>query len=179
MSVSDGDLQALLRAMVEQQTALLNVQAENMRLQRVLVERLLGSDATAPVRSAVVELPSGGSAAPESPPTTKMTLSEFAATHSATPAGFTPQLPRAAGQPSPSEAATGATHLPTPPEPARIDAAGGQEEPVATGGAPSSRGERYYQARATADGQLARPMSREALDVLKAFNPSATWGSCW
>jgi hypothetical protein len=71
--------------MVEQQTALLNVQAENARLQRVLVERLLWSDATTPIRSAVKH-PSLGSSASEGPPATKTTLSEFVATHSATPA---------------------------------------------------------------------------------------------
>ena len=41
MSVSDADLQSLLHTLVEQQTALLNVQAENARLQRVLIERCL------------------------------------------------------------------------------------------------------------------------------------------
>jgi hypothetical protein len=169
MSVPDGDLQTLLRAMLEQQTALLNVQAENMRLQRVLIERLLGSDATAPVPSAPAELPSLGSSAPESRPATTMTLSEFAATHSATPVGFTPQLPRAVREPSPPEAAASATLLPTPREPARIAAASGQEEPVATRGAPSSRGERYYRAQPVGDALPTRPMSLEALNVLRSI----------
>ena len=46
MSEPALDIQGLLRALVEQQTALLGVHAENMRLQRVLVERLLASDQT-------------------------------------------------------------------------------------------------------------------------------------
>ena len=46
MSEPALDIQALLRALVEQQTALLGVQAESIRLQRVLVERLLASDQT-------------------------------------------------------------------------------------------------------------------------------------
>jgi len=46
------DIQGLLRALVEQQTALLDAQAESMRLQRVLVERLLASGQTLPVIAA-------------------------------------------------------------------------------------------------------------------------------
>ena len=43
-----ADVQALLRTLVEQQTAFLNAQAESMRLQRVLVERLLGVNSSPP-----------------------------------------------------------------------------------------------------------------------------------
>src|ERR1051325_358719 len=39
---SQPDLAALLRDILQQQTAMLQVQAESVRLQRVLVERLLG-----------------------------------------------------------------------------------------------------------------------------------------
>ena len=46
MSEPALDIQGLLRALVEQQTALLGAHAESMRLQRVLVERLLASDQT-------------------------------------------------------------------------------------------------------------------------------------
>ena len=46
MSEPALDMQGLLRALVEQQTALLGAHAESMRLQRVLVERLLASDQT-------------------------------------------------------------------------------------------------------------------------------------
>ena len=46
MSEPAIDIQGLLRALVEQQTALLGVQAESMRLQRVVVERLLASGQT-------------------------------------------------------------------------------------------------------------------------------------
>src|SRR5689334_17800617 len=50
MVISDGrvndarqpDISALLRDILQQQTAMLQVQAESVRLQRVLVERLLG-----------------------------------------------------------------------------------------------------------------------------------------
>jgi hypothetical protein len=38
---ADGDLAGLLQAMLQQQTAMLQVQAESVRLQRLLVERLL------------------------------------------------------------------------------------------------------------------------------------------
>ena len=47
MSETAIDLQALLRTLVAQQTALLEAQVENARLQRVLVERLLDTEATA------------------------------------------------------------------------------------------------------------------------------------
>src|SRR5947209_203109 len=39
---SQSDLTALLRTILQQQTAVLQVQAESVRLQRLLVERLLG-----------------------------------------------------------------------------------------------------------------------------------------
>jgi hypothetical protein len=44
---SQQDLAALLHDILQQQTAMLQVQAENVRLQRVLVERLLGGSAGA------------------------------------------------------------------------------------------------------------------------------------
>src|SRR5690349_12320978 len=40
--ISQPDLTTLLRDILQQQTAMLQVQAESVRLQRVLVERLLG-----------------------------------------------------------------------------------------------------------------------------------------
>ena len=46
MSEPALEIQALLRALVEQQTALLGVHAESMRLQRMLVEQLLASGQT-------------------------------------------------------------------------------------------------------------------------------------
>jgi hypothetical protein len=58
MSVSAADLQALLRTLTEQQTALVNAQLENARLQRTVVERLRGSAAASPAVSAEPE-PSG------------------------------------------------------------------------------------------------------------------------
>ncbi|HLZ24719.1 MAG TPA: hypothetical protein VKQ30_21585, partial [Ktedonobacterales bacterium] len=41
--LADGDLAGLLQALLQQQTAMLQVQAESVHLQRLLVERLLGS----------------------------------------------------------------------------------------------------------------------------------------
>jgi hypothetical protein len=40
---ADGDLTGLLQAMLQHQTAMLQVQAESLRLQRLLVERLVGA----------------------------------------------------------------------------------------------------------------------------------------
>ena len=40
---NQSDLAALLRDILQQQTAMLQVQAESVRLQRVLVEHLLGA----------------------------------------------------------------------------------------------------------------------------------------
>jgi hypothetical protein len=40
---ADSDVVGLLQAMLQQQTAMLQVQAENVRLQRLLVDRLLGA----------------------------------------------------------------------------------------------------------------------------------------
>ena len=56
---ADGDLAGLLQAMLQQQTAMLQVQAESLRLQRLLVERLVGatSGETSVSASGVATLP--------------------------------------------------------------------------------------------------------------------------
>jgi hypothetical protein len=48
MSELAADVTEVLRATVQQQTVMLHVQAESVRLQRVLVERLLGSPGVGP-----------------------------------------------------------------------------------------------------------------------------------
>jgi len=65
---ADGDLAGLLQAMLQQQTAMLQVQAESVRLQRLLVERLMGAASaeslasdngavTAPLSTTAINLP--------------------------------------------------------------------------------------------------------------------------
>lgn len=55
---SDGDVAGLLQAMLQQQTAMLQVQAESVRLQRLLVERLVGGTAgETPASVAAATLP--------------------------------------------------------------------------------------------------------------------------
>jgi hypothetical protein len=66
---ADGDVVGLLQAMLQQHTAMLHVQAESVRLQRLLVERLVGGASdetrinphgvpTAPLPTTAFDLPS-------------------------------------------------------------------------------------------------------------------------
>ena len=162
MTDSGFDIQAMLRTLVEQQTAFLNAQAESMRLQRVLVERLLGVDAAPQLRAAQISaltptpapVPNSTPASPglESRPTTHEGPS-------------TQDGPSSVGE-QPADPVADAPELHPIAEPASLTTPGGQAE-ERTGNGAAGRGERYYRAQQPTGTAQARPMSLEGLDVLR------------
>jgi hypothetical protein len=158
MSEPALDIQGLLRALVEQQTALLGAHAESMRLQRVLVERLLASDQTLTVTA---------DAAQTIVAQTTHDSSERMAT--ATPAveavvrvesvhaveSSAPTVPTVVDGPLPeSQQTTAPVSAPAPGERPTLRVVGGT----------AGRGERYYQ---SAQPTPVHRISPEGLDVLK------------
>jgi hypothetical protein len=146
--INQPDLATLLRDLVQQQTAMLQVQAESVRLQRVLVERLLGvsgSSATVAESGAITPPTSTGNVASELPP---------ASAPSATPV---PTTPFAASEPPPSETLFEQTPAP-PPEKTDLPFA---PAPVEQNPA---RGARYYQSRPS---PAARNIAPEELELLR------------
>jgi hypothetical protein len=129
---SQPDLTTLLRDILQQQTAMLQVQAESVRLQRLLLERLLG---IAGPRSDALE---PGSIAPTS--STSNVAADLTIA-SATPA---PPAPPPLGTPesAPIEATPERSPGPTPVEPE-------SDLPFAPAplGQNNARGARYYQPR--------------------------------
>jgi hypothetical protein len=148
--ISQPDLATLLRDLVQQQTAMLQVQAESVRLQRVLVERLLGVSGSPGVAA------DPGAIAP--PTSTGIVVSELppASAPSATPV---PTTPFAASEPPPSEALFEQTPAP-PPEKTESDLpfapAPVEQNPA--------RGARYYQPRPS---PAARTIAPEELELLR------------
>ena len=133
---ADGDLAGLLQAMLQQQTAMLQVQAESLRLQRLLVERLVGATsgetsasasgvATAPLSTTAIDLPAL-TTAPDaqvstSPPVPAKIPQDQVAVEFATEASPADSLGDAAvGVPSPGDqnAARGARYYQPRPSPA-------------------------------------------------------------
>ena len=132
---ADGDVVGLLQAMLQQQTAMLQVQAESVRLQRLLVERLLGaaSDetpvnasgvATAPLSTRAIDrqaLTTADTHASASPPGPAEIRQDQVAVELATEASPADSLGDAAvGVPSPGDqnAARGARYYQPRPSPA-------------------------------------------------------------
>jgi len=132
---ADGDLAGLLQAMLQQQTAMLQVQAESVRLQRLLVERLLGAPsdeipvnasgvATAPLSTKAIDrqaLTTADTHASASPPGPAEIRQDQVAVEFATEASPTDSLGDAAvGVPSPADqnAARGARYYQPRPSPA-------------------------------------------------------------
>lgn len=158
MSEPALDIQGLLRALVEQQTALLGAHAESMRLQRVLVERLLASDQTLTVTA---------DAAQTIVAQTTHDSSERMAT--ATPAveavvrvesvhaveSSAPTVPTVVDGPLPESQQT-TTPVSAPPP--------GERPTLRVVGGTAGRGERYYQ---SAQPTPVHRISPEGLDVLK------------
>jgi hypothetical protein len=148
--VNQPDLATLLRDLVQQQTAMLQVQAESVRLQRVLVERLLGvsgSPGTVVESGAIAPPTSTGNVASDLPP---------ARAPSSAPV---PTTPFAASEPPPSEAILEQTAA-SPPEKTESDLpfapAPAEQNPA--------RGARYYQSRPS---PTARTIAPEELELLR------------
>ncbi len=148
---SQSDLAMLLREILQQQTAMLQVQAESVRLQRVLVERLLGvSDAPAhAVETHLVAPPTAtnnvvvGPVAPTPSPAASLVPSALA-TNEAAPAEITPLE----SVPDPPAEST-SSDLPFAPAPV-------EQSPA--------RGARYYQPRPST---APRSVAPEELELLR------------
>jgi hypothetical protein len=146
---SHPDVAGLLRDIVQQQTATLQVLAESVRLQRVLVERLPG------VSSPQTGDPQAGSIAPTiasaNPPSSSPAGVE--------PTAEVPSVPTAASETRPS-----GTTLESAPEspPAQADS----DLPFAPAAADQNlaRGARYYQPRPS---PLSRSISPEELELMR------------
>jgi len=161
MSDADVGIQTLLRTLVEQQTALLNAQTESMRLQRVLVERLLGAQVSpaVPVTHAAPATPALPPLEPQ--PATKVMPTTEARAPEDRPSDDAPQLVTIVASATSSQPIADPALLETLPEPP----------------APStSRGERYYHVRLAADAAPARPLSLEGLDVLRRIQAAGELG---
>jgi hypothetical protein len=162
---ADGDLAGLLQAMLQQQTAMLQVQAESVRLQRLLVERLLGaaSDETPVNASGVATAPPSTTAIDRQPLTT-------ADPHAS------------ASPPGPAEIRQDqvAVEFATEASPADSlgDAAVGVPSP---GDQNAARGARYYQPRPSPAVKTVKPEDlelmrrlhemRDASDLILQFGP--------
>jgi hypothetical protein len=164
MTGTDVDLEALLHTLVQQQTALLNAQVENARLQRVLVERLLGSESATIAPSAPPEFLPPASSRLEGQPATEVTAGESVPEPAATPARDTQPPPAEAGPPDTrASAAESPVAAPTGHE-----SPAGEEGPSDLRGAVASmRGERYYYARPPTEAPPTRQVSLEGLDILR------------
>jgi hypothetical protein len=148
--ISQPDLTTLLRDILQQQTAMLQVQAESVRLQRVLVERLLGvSDPTG-------ELTGG---APIGPAISIPQQWTVLPTPTASPVAPAPTIPPETSEPAPIEATIEQAPAPTPEKteadlpfaPAPVD-----QNPA--------RGARYYQPRPS---PVARSIAPEELELMR------------
>jgi hypothetical protein len=152
------ELQGLLRALIEQQTALLSAHAESMRVQRVLVERLLGA-APAPAAVAVEAVPEMR-ASPQ-------VESERNGAIAATVEVVVPDVPPpVSAHIAPAVASTDIT-----PEPQQtVDPAVAAESPLGERpalrivGGTAVRSDRYYQ---PAQSKSPQRVSPEMLDVLR------------
>ena len=139
---TQSDLAALLRDILQQQTAMLQVQAESVRLQRVLVERLLG--VSAPDRDRVE---------PGSTEPTTSTCNEAVTPVVAAPFPVTPPEKSEPARTEPTVEQTPAekteSDLPFAPAPADQNTA---------------RGARYYQPRPS---PVARSIGPEELELMR------------
>ncbi|MBV9328949.1 MAG: hypothetical protein JO352_35015 [Chloroflexi bacterium] len=152
------DIHALLRAIVEQQTALLGAHTESLRLQRTLLERVLGSNALP------VPLSTGAVTASVARPP----LLESASGTAPTPGVPVPDAPLLV----PAQLATaGSDTEPLPTVEPAPPAAEGGEQPISAPRSPvspRSRSDRYYQAHTRQTEQpTPRPTSLASLDVLR------------
>jgi hypothetical protein len=148
--VNQPDLATLLHDLLQQQTAMLQVQAESVRLQRMLVDHLLG-----------VSGPPGAVADPGAiaPATSTGTLASELPPASAPSSATVPTTPFAASEPPSSEALFEQTPAP-PPEKTEYDLPFAPA-PVEQN---SARGARYYQSRPS---PAARSIAPEELELLR------------
>ena len=147
MSQGTPDLGTLLETLVEQQTALLQVHGESVRLQRILLERLVGGGSAPRLidERQSAELVSGSGLAAAA-----AAVERGAAVPPAQPTVAPTEMPEQAPiAPAPARAET-------PPRSPDAEQAG---SPAISGTAAA----RYYQAPA---GRPARPVSRQELDLL-------------
>jgi hypothetical protein len=170
MTGSPLDVRALLGALVDQQTALLQAHAESVRLQRIFVEHLLASGETIPVGGWC--LPS----VPGSPPREELSPQSSAQVDAGRPtqaAALRPAVQQETANPAVKDASEPAEGRPpssvpppetentvqAPPAPARA----GERPALRVVGGTATLGERYYASASTT------PVKRVSLDELDAL----------
>jgi len=156
--VSDAtlEIQALLRSLIEQQTALLSVHAEAVRLQGVLVARLLGAT---PAQAESVE-PTRLAASANSPATGEASAAPLPTVQ----VGTTDEKLSDIRQPAGAVATGVESQQILDPTPAGTPGDGPLSRVV---GATAARSDRYYQSRQPSEPAQARRISPERLDVLR------------
>jgi hypothetical protein len=153
-----ADIQTLLRTLVEQQTALLSAHAESVRMQRLLVERLLGA-ATAPALSVEV---AATVVAPGPTPVREPGEATIQTVQMPAPNEPPPVVEHVAEV----IASVPETQQTVDPAPAPASAPG-ERPPLRVVGGTAMRSDRYYQSTQAPRPASARPISLEGLDVLR------------
>jgi hypothetical protein len=159
--VTEIDIPALLRALAEQQTALLAAHAESMRVQRVLIERLPGTGAAADLAE---HLPIDTSSTAKAPSGAHVTVETVA--------------PTAATDVDDAVEAVSAETIATCSEPEAVvaeaapaahDVTGDRPALQVVGGTGQGRSDRYYRSAARPQPAPAN-VSLEQLNVLRAIH---------
>ena len=150
---TQSDLAALLRDILQQQTAMLRVQAESVRLQRVLVERLFG-----------VAAPHRDPTEPGSTEPTTSTRNEAATLQAATPL-VAPPIPVA--PPERSEPARTEPTVTQAPAPTSAEAEADLPFAPAPADQNAARGSRYYQ---PGPSPAARSIGPEELELMRRLH---------
>jgi hypothetical protein len=154
------DLHGLLRTFVEQQTALLGVHAESVRLQRILVERVLGFAAPLPLSAAA--------AAPAGAPSPRLESESGAAAAASAETPIPDEPPLDVAGPAPIVA--GVAEPRQSEDRPTVSAADERPAPPlrVAGGAPM-RSDRYYQLSKPLQRTPAQSISLEGLHVLRCI----------
>ena len=144
------DLFALLREILQQQTAMLQVQAESVRLQRVLVERLLAvSDPQTEDRDTTAVAPA-------------IAIADLASSAPTVSEGSAATVPSTA--PSQGETAPNAAIVDNAPEPPPVEAESDLRFAPAPADQNAARGARYYQPRPS---PVAKSFAPEELELMR------------
>jgi hypothetical protein len=159
--MTELELAALVRALAEQQTALLAAHAESMRVQRVLIERLSSADRAVP--------------APESAPAEMSGTASTPTEHQVAFTTIAPAAPTVVGEPvegqSADTIATGAEReiVVADPPPVMEEVDRDRPAPQVIGGPSAGRSDRYYRSAAR---QQPAPVSvnPERLNMLRAIH---------
>jgi hypothetical protein len=159
--MSGGDLHDLWRAMLQQQSAMLQVHAESLRLQRLIVDRLVGVP-TAERADAIPQMPCPAEAPVESPltvPPVNPTLEEKIAPTVLPDSNVVMEMPSATTPAS---------------ETVNTEPQASEEVTPAKPAVNQSRTSRYYQARPSQGAPSVRPEELELMRRLQAIRESSS-----